>query len=67
MAEATETDIFQQQKKTIDTLIDVLEKQGQAEPGVVFAPPAEPAKEKLPNYLMYIGIAIAAIFLFKKM
>lgn len=62
--ETTETDIFQQQKKTIDTLIDVLEKQGgpQVQP-VYVSPPAPTAKP--PNYILYIGLAIGAIILFK--
>ncbi len=63
--ETTETDIFQQQKKTIDTLIEVLERQGgqQAQP-VYLSAPAQPAKPT--NYLLYAGLAIAAIILFKK-
>ena len=62
---ATETDIFQQQKKTIDTLIDVLERQGamQTQP-VYVTQTAEPAK-KSPNYILYVGLAVAAFVLFK--
>lgn len=63
--QATETDIFQQQKKTIDTLIDVLERQGgQPVQPVYVSPPAPAAKP--PNYLLYAGLAIGAIFLFKR-
>jgi len=62
--QATETDIFQQQKKTIDTLIEVLERrEGQLAQPVYVSPPAPAAKP--PNYLLYIGLAIAAFFLFK--
>ncbi len=60
---ATETDIFQQQKKTIDTLIEVLEKQGGEQQPVYVSPPAPTAKP--PNYLLYIGLAIGAFILFK--
>ena len=62
-AEPTETDIFQQQKKTIDTLIQVLEKQGGPQQPVYVSPPAPAAKP--PNYLLYAGLAIGAIILFK--
>lgn len=62
--QATETDIFQQQKKTIDTLIEVLDRQGgQPAQPVYLASPEPPAKP--PNYLLYIGLAIAAFILFK--
>ena len=68
MAEETEveispTDVFQQQEKTIQTLVDVMSsQQGQ----VVFAPAAPAAPAKAPNYLLYAGIAVAAIYLLKK-
>ena len=64
--EPTQTDIFQQQKKTIDTLVDVLERQGVGQPQqIIYATPAEPVK-KSPNYLLYIGIGLAAFVLLGK-
>lgn len=67
--EPTETDIFQQQKKTIDTLVQVLAEQGVAQPQlppqVVYAAAAEPAKEA-PNYLTYLAVGVLAILFFKK-
>lgn len=64
--EPTQTDIFQQQKKTIDTLVQVLAEQGAGQPQqVVYAAPAEPAK-KAPNYLIYLAVGVLAILLFKK-
>ena len=63
--EATETDIFQQQKKTIDTLINVLEQQGGPAQPVYVSPPAPPAA-KPTNYLLYAGLALGAIIFFKK-
>ncbi len=63
--ETTETDIFQQQKKTIDTLIEVLEKQGGQQVQPVYVSPPAPAA-KPPNYLMYAGLVLGAIILFKK-
>ncbi len=71
MAEATETDIFEQQKKTIDTLINVLDKQGSAQPQqIVYSQPAaaEPTASP-PNYMLYVaaaGIVVVLIVLLKK-
>lgn len=65
----TETDIFQQQKKTIDTLIDVLQKQGvyeQQPSQIVYASPSQEPEKKTPNYLLYIGIGILIFILVKK-
>ena len=66
--EPTETDIFQQQKKTIDTLVQVLAEQGVAQPQlppqVVYGAPAEPAKAA-PNYLIYLAVGVLAILFFK--
>jgi len=62
--EPTETDIFQQQKKTIDTLVQILAEQGVGQPQTVYAAPAEPAKS--PNYLVYLAVGVLAILLFKK-
>ena len=65
--EPTETDIFQQQVKTIDTLIDVLESdKGRSQPQqIIYATPAA-RKEKAPNYILWIGIGIGAFLLLKK-
>lgn len=64
--EPTQTDIFQQQKKTIDTLVQVLAEQGVGQPQqVVYAAAAEPAA-KAPNYLIYLAVGVLAILLFKK-
>ena len=63
--EPTQTDIFQQQKKTIDTLVNILAEQGSQPQQIVYAAPAE-QQAKPPNYLLYIGIGILAILLFKK-
>lgn len=64
----TATDIHKQQVKTIDTLIDVLEKQGAAQaPQIIYAKQPEQVEKKPPNYLMYIGLAIVGILLFKKL
>ncbi len=62
---ATETDIFQQQRKTIDTLMDVLDRQGgAATQEIVYVQPQE--EKEPPNYILYIGIGLAAMFLLKK-
>ena len=67
--EPTQTDIFEQQKKTIDTLITVLEKQGvSGQPQqIVYAQPAQEPEKKPPNYLLYAGIGLVAVILFMKM
>ena len=63
----TKTDIFMQQKKTIETLQDVLSKQGAGQPQqIVYASPAEQPAEKSPNYLLYAAIAVVAIILLRK-
>jgi len=63
--EPTQTDIFQQQKQTIDTLISVLEQQGSVAAQPVFMPAAEAAAAP-PNYLLYAGIAFGAWLLLKR-
>lgn len=64
--EPTQTDIFQQQKKTIDTLVEVLQRQGSEQPQqIIYASPAEPPEKPAPNYLLWIGIAIVIFVLFK--
>ena len=65
-AQTTETDIFQQQKKTIETLTDVLEKQGEAQSDVVYVQPQAPAQAAPKNYVLYIVLGIAAYLIFKK-
>lgn len=65
--EPTQTDIFQQQKKTIDTLIDVFEKQQTVLPQqIIYAQTAQPEQKKTKNYILYIAIGIVAIYLLKK-
>lgn len=65
--EATKTDIFQQQKQTIDTLVNVLERQGAQSPQIIYAQQPEPkVEQKAPNYLLYAALAIGAILLLKK-
>jgi len=68
--ETTQTDIFQQQKKTIDTLINVLEKQGASgQPQqIIYAQRTQEPEKKTPNYLLYagIGIGVIALVLFMK-
>ena len=65
--EPTQTDIFQQQKKTIDTLVEVLQRQGSTQPQqIIYASPAEAPEKPTPNYLLWIGIAVAVFILFKK-
>ena len=62
MAAVTETDIFQQQKKTIDTLINVLETQpATLQPQTIFAAPA-PESKPAPNYLLW-GVLGLLLFL----
>ena len=64
--ETTQTDIFQQQQATIELLQDVLRKQPSAQPQqIVYATPAEPQQKQAPNYLLYAGLAIAAIWFLK--
>ena len=59
--EATETDIFHQQEKTIDLLYDVLQaKVGQSAP-ISYVSPAEP-QDRPPNYIAYIGAALIFIY-----
>lgn len=64
--EVTKTDIFQQQKSTIDTLIDVFSKgDSGSQPQIMYAPAAQ--EEKKPtNYILYVGLALAAYFLLRK-
>jgi len=61
---ATETDIFQQQKKTIELLYDVLQRQ-QASPQPTYVTPIEQPQKQSPNYLLYAAIGIGAFLLLK--
>jgi len=63
----TETDIFQQQKKTIDTLINVLEQQGGGPAGQpVYVSQPQAQQEKTPNYILWAAIGLVAFMLLKK-
>ena len=62
----TNTDIFQQQKKTIDTLIEVLDRRGSQQAETVYVRSQPVIEKKSPNYLLYGGLALAALFMFKK-
>lgn len=62
--EATETDIFQQQKKTIDLLYDVLQRQQTEITQPTYVTPIQQTKPA-PNYVLYIGIGALAIWLLK--
>ena len=64
--QATETDIFMQQKKVIDTLVNELARQGQMQTQPVYVSPPVEQQQKAPNYVLYAGMAIGAILLFKK-
>ncbi len=55
-------DIFAVQKQVFDTLTEVAARQKQVQP--VFVSPPQPVKAL--NYVMYLGIAIVAMFLLKK-
>ncbi len=62
--EATETDIFQQQKKTIDLLYDVLQRQQTETAQPTYITPIQQTKPA-PNYILYIGIGALAIWFLK--
>jgi len=58
------TDVYQQQEKTINTLIDVLQTPQASQ--VVYAQPApEPGKASAPNYIMWIAIGVVGFFVLK--
>ncbi len=62
--EATETDIFQQQKQTIELLYDVLQRQ-QSEGGQpTYVTPIQQTKAA-PNYILYIGIGAVLVWFLK--
>jgi len=63
---ATETDIFQQQKKTIETLQDVLVQKQALGPQIVYASPSPEPTTKSPNYVMWIGIGLGFLILTRK-
>ena len=61
----TETDIFQQQKQTIDLLYDVLQRQQTETAQPTYVTPVQQTKAASPNYILYIGIGALAIWLLK--
>ncbi len=63
-SEATDTDIFQQQAKTIELLYDVLQRQRTETTQPTYVTPIQQTKPA-PNYIMYIGIGVLAIWLLK--
>ena len=58
---AKQSDEFYSREQIIETLTNVLEQQ-KTQP--VYIQPGQEVKS--PNYLLYIGLAIAGLFLFKK-
>lgn len=62
--EATETDIFQQQKKTIDLLYDVLQRQQSGTTQPTYVTPIQQTKPT-PNYVLWIAIGVGAFWLLK--
>lgn len=65
MAEATETDIFQEQQSTIRLLQDVI-REGQQPQQIIYASPAQPTGGKPTNYLLWAGVSIVIFWLFSK-
>lgn len=64
--EPTKTDVFQQQKQTIDTLIDVLERQGSSQsPQVIYSPQVKKQQKPATNYVL-IAAVIAGLWLLTK-
>ncbi len=62
-ATATETDIFQQQKKTIELLQDAIAKRQQQGAQTVYVQQQKPPAGKPNNYLMYAGIGLLFLVL----
>ncbi len=62
--EATDTDIFQQQKQTIDLLYDVLQRQQGEITQPTYVTPIQQTKPA-PNYISYIAIGALAIWFLK--
>lgn len=64
---ATDTDIFQTLQKQNQALIDVLNARSQNQP-ITYVQQANPTPvaAKAPNYLLYVGIGIGALFLLKQ-
>ncbi len=66
-ARQTAVDTFGMQQQMIGDLNKVIDKiQGGSAAGTVYVQPQPVAYEKSPNYLLYIGIGIAALFFLKK-
>ncbi len=59
--DATETDIFKQQEKTIDLLYDVLQAKIGQQPAISYVSPATP-DSRPPNYIAYAGAALIVIY-----
>ncbi len=62
--EATETDIFQQQAKTIDLLYDVLQRDTTQQTSPTYVTQPQQTKPA-PNYLPYIVVGAVLLFLWK--
>ena len=63
--QATETDIFQQQKQTIELLYDVLRSQQSESPAPTYVSPISTQTKPVPNYLLWAGIGIGLYMLLK--
>lgn len=61
---AEQSDMFQSMQTTNKALLDILMNRASSEPTYISA--AQPAPTSSPNYLLYIGIGIAAFFLLRK-
>ncbi len=60
----SETDIFHQQEKTIDTLYDVMQRQQSETTQPTYVTPIQQSKSA-PNYLLWLAIGAGAIWLLK--
>lgn len=63
-AEQEVTDIFFMQEFTIEKLTDLLESQEQQAPQPIYTSPSAP-QPKAPNYILYIGIGLLVLFIFR--
>ena len=66
----TDTDVFQQQEKTIKLLYDVLQNQLNQTQQPVYVSAAQPAQTETPkatpNYLIWIAVAMVGFLLMEK-
>ncbi len=62
--DATNTDIFQQQAKTIDLLYDVLQRDTGQQTSPTYVTQPQQTKPA-PNYLPYIAIGVVLLFFWK--